>query len=164
MIWRRKWQPTPVYLPGKSHGQRSTVHAVSRVGHNLATKPPTPNYIQSVQFSCSVLSDSLWPHESQHTRPPCPSPTPRVYPNLCPSSRWCHPAISSSSFPSPASNRIQYDVQICGTSHTHTHTHTLIHKYIILYVAMWTSGKNARWSQNTNLLLLQTIDFCVSLD
>ena len=53
----------------------------------------------SVQFSCSVVSDSLWPHESQHTRPPCPSPTPGVHPNSCASSRWCHPAISSSVVP-----------------------------------------------------------------
>ena len=53
----------------------------------------------SVQFSCSVVSDSLWPHESQHARPPCPSSTPRAYSNLCPSSRWCHPAISSSVVP-----------------------------------------------------------------
>ena len=45
------------------------------------------------------MSDSLWPHESQHARPPYPSPTPRVYPNSCPSSRWCHPAISSSVVP-----------------------------------------------------------------
>ena len=55
--------------------------------------------ISSVQFSCSVVSNSLWPHESQHTRPPCPSPTPGVYPNLCPSSQWCHPDISSSVIP-----------------------------------------------------------------
>ena len=53
----------------------------------------------SVQFSRSVVSDSLRPHELQHARPPCPSPTPRVYPNSCPSSRWCHPAISSSVIP-----------------------------------------------------------------
>ena len=52
-----------------------------------------------VQFSSSVMSNSLWPHESQHARPPCPSPTPRVYPNSCPSSQWCHPAISSSVVP-----------------------------------------------------------------
>ena len=52
--------------------------------------------ISSVQFSRSVLSDSLRPHESQHVRPPCPSPTPGVYSNSRPSSRWCHPAISSS--------------------------------------------------------------------
>ena len=50
----------------------------------------------SVQFSSSVVSNSLWPHESQHARPPCPSPTPGVHPNSCASSRWCHPAISSS--------------------------------------------------------------------
>ena len=53
----------------------------------------------SVQFSHSVVSDSLQPHELQHARPPCPSPTPGVYPNSCPSSRWCHPAISSSVIP-----------------------------------------------------------------
>ena len=53
----------------------------------------------SVQFSHSVVSDSLRPHESQHARPPCPSPTPRVHPNSCPSSQWCHPAISSSVVP-----------------------------------------------------------------
>ena len=53
----------------------------------------------SVQLSHSVVSDSLRPHELQHARPPCPSPTPRVHPNSCPSSRWCHPAISSSVIP-----------------------------------------------------------------
>ena len=52
--------------------------------------------IRSVHFSRSVVSNSLQPHESQHTRPPCPSPTPGVYLNLCPLSWWCHPAISSS--------------------------------------------------------------------
>ena len=53
----------------------------------------------SVQFSCSVVSDSLRPHESQHTRPPCPSPTPGVHSDSRPSSQWCHPAISSSVLP-----------------------------------------------------------------
>ena len=48
----------------------------------------------SIQFSHSVISDSLWPHELQHTRPPCPSPTPWVHSNSRPSSQWCHPAIS----------------------------------------------------------------------
>ena len=56
-------------------------------------------YISSVQFSCSVVSDSLWPHELQHAKPPCPSPTPTVYPNSCLLSRWCRPAISSSVVP-----------------------------------------------------------------
>ena len=55
--------------------------------------------ILPVQFSHSVVSDSLRPHELQHARPPCPSPTPGIYPNSCPSSRWCHPAISSSVVP-----------------------------------------------------------------
>ena len=55
--------------------------------------------INSVQFSCSVVSDSLRPHESQHARPPCPSPTPRVHSNSCPLNRGCHPAISSSVVP-----------------------------------------------------------------
>ena len=55
--------------------------------------------LSSVQFSRSVVSNSLKPHELQHARPPCPSPTPRVHPNSCPLSRWCHPKISSSVIP-----------------------------------------------------------------
>ena len=53
----------------------------------------------SVQFSHSVMSDSLWPHGLQHARHPCPSPTPGVHPNSCPLSWWCHPIISSSVIP-----------------------------------------------------------------
>ena len=67
-----------------------------RVGHDWATNT---YLLTSVQFSHSVMSDSLRPHESQHARPPCPSPTPRVHSNSRPSSRWCHPAISSSVIP-----------------------------------------------------------------
>ena len=59
---------------------------------------PSP-WFSSVQFSCSVMSDSLWPRELRHTRPPCPSPTPRVHSNSRPSSSWGHPAISSSVVP-----------------------------------------------------------------
>ena len=55
--------------------------------------------ISSVQFGRSVVSDSLRPHGLQHARPSCPSPTPRVYPNSCPLSRWCHPTTSSSLVP-----------------------------------------------------------------
>ena len=55
--------------------------------------------LSSVQFSCSAMSDSLWPHGLHHARPPCPSPTPGVYSNSCPSSQWCHLAISSSVVP-----------------------------------------------------------------
>ena len=55
--------------------------------------------INSVQFSCSVVYDFLQPHGLQHARTPCPSPAPRVYPNSCPLSLWCHPTISSSVIP-----------------------------------------------------------------
>ena len=55
--------------------------------------------LSSVQFSRWVVSDSLQPHEPQHTTPPCPSPTHEVYSNSCPSSQWCHPATSSSVVP-----------------------------------------------------------------
>ena len=57
------------------------------------------NHFCSVQFSCSIVSDSLRPHGLQHARPPCSSPTPRVYSKSCPLSRWCHPTISSSVVP-----------------------------------------------------------------
>ena len=71
----------------------------------------------SVHFSRSVVSNSLQPHEPQHARPPCPSPTPGVHPNPCPLSRWCHPPISSSvvpfssclqSFPTSGSFQMKY--------------------------------------------------------
>ena len=58
-----------------------------------------PVVFSSIQFSRSVMSNSLQPHESQHARLPCPSPTPRIYSNSCPLGRWCHPAISSSVIP-----------------------------------------------------------------
>ena len=57
------------------------------------------HWTSSVQFSRSVVSNSLWPHEPQHTRPPCPSPTPGVHPNPCALSWWFHPTISSSVVP-----------------------------------------------------------------
>ena len=63
---------------------------------NLAQYPEDSS---SVQFSRSVMSDSLWLYEPQHTRPPCPSPTPRVHSDSHPSSQWCHPTISSSIIP-----------------------------------------------------------------
>ena len=70
----------------------------------LSSETPTLMYsldfqVLSVQFSCSVVSDSLWPHELQHARPPCPLPTHGVYSNSYSSSRWCHPIISSSVIP-----------------------------------------------------------------
>ena len=61
--------------------------------------PSILTLFSSVQFSLWVMSDSLRPHESQHARPPCPSPTPRVYSHACPSSQWCTPTVSSSVVP-----------------------------------------------------------------
>ena len=120
IIQRRQWHPTPVLLPGKSHGWRSlAVHGVMKsrtrlsdftftfhfqvLEKEMATHSsvlawripgmgepgglPSMGLFSSVQFSHSVVSDSLRPHESQHTRPPCPSPTPRVHPDSCPSSQ-----------------------------------------------------------------------------
>ena len=62
------------------------------------TRQPSPHH-HLPKFNHSFVSDSLQPHESQHSRPPCPSPTPRVYSDSCPLSWWCHPAISSSVIP-----------------------------------------------------------------
>ena len=82
-------------------------------------------YLLVSQLSRSVMSDSLWPHELQHARPPCPSPTPRVHPNRCPLSRWCHTTISSSvvpisscpqSFPASGSFPMSQISASCGQS------------------------------------------------
>ena len=67
----------------------------SLVGSGFPSQDPI-----SVQFSCSVVSNSLWPHGPQHARLPCPSPSPGACSNSCPSSQWCHPTISSSVIPS----------------------------------------------------------------
>ena len=75
----------------------------------------------SVLFSCSVVSDSSWPHGRQHARPPCPSPSPRTCPNSCPLSQWCHPTILSSVVPFssclqsfPASGFFSNDSALCS--------------------------------------------------
>ena len=95
--WSRKWQPTLVFLPEKFCGQRSLVGCIPW-SHKESSNWETEHthHTSSVQLSCSVVSDSLQPHESQHTRPPCPSPTPEVHSDSRPSSQCCHPAISSS--------------------------------------------------------------------
>ena len=81
--------PSP-FCPTKGKLIRKSAHFL---WHNQEVQ------IRSDQISRSVVSDSLRPHESQHARPPCPSPTPGVHSESCPSSQWCHPAISSSVFP-----------------------------------------------------------------
>ena len=109
ILWKRKWQPTPVFLPGKSDGQRSLVHYSPRgpkgIEHDFSTKQPQ---FCSVQLSRSVVSYSLQPHEPQHARPPCPSPTPGIYrlmsiESVMPSNHLilCHPLLLlTSTFPS----------------------------------------------------------------
>ena len=78
------------------------------------------NWTTPVQFSHSVVSDSLRPHGLQHTRLPCPLPTPRACSNSCPLSRWCHPTISSSSSPSPpAFNLSHHQVLFQWVSSSH---------------------------------------------
>ena len=71
--------------------KRNSMHISNHVPYPI----PSP----SVQLSCSVMCDSLWPHGPQHARPPCPSPAPEVYPNSCPLSWWSHLTISSSIIP-----------------------------------------------------------------
>ena len=85
--------PIPESNPGLPHCRQILYH--------LSCKGSLRMLTVSVQFSHPVMSDSLRLHGQHHTRPPCPSPTPRVYPNSCPLSWWCHPTISSSVSPSP---------------------------------------------------------------
>ena len=74
----------------------SPIHSFSDLAFKLMPWTNMKCSISSVQFSHSVMPDSLWHHGLQHARPPCPSSTPRVYLNSCPLSWWCHPTISSS--------------------------------------------------------------------
>ena len=75
-------------------------HLVDSIGYTIRRSQGEREEHLVLQFRRSVLSDSLRPHEPQHARSPCPSPTPRVYPNACPLCRWCHQAISPSVVPS----------------------------------------------------------------
>ena len=95
---------------------------------------------RSDQISRSVMSDSLWPHELQHARPPCPSPTPRVHPDSHPSSQWCHPAISSSVVPFSSKT-----IRINGSSKVSVYTDSVYkcHFYFSL-LAMNTSKTKFR--------------------
>ena len=125
-------RPHGLYCPWNSPGQNTGVFAfpfsrgssqprdrtqVSRIAGKFFTSWATREAYQfsSVQFSRSVVSDSLRPHESQHARPPCPSPTHGVLPDSRPSSGWCHPAISFSVIPSPTLTSI----------HDHRKNHSL---------------------------------------
>ena len=91
------WSGLPFPPPGDLLNQGTEPRSPSLQADSLPSESPVQ--FSSVQFRCSVVSDSLQPHESQHARPPCPSPTPGVYTKSCPSSQWCHPAISFSVIP-----------------------------------------------------------------
>ena len=114
-----KWNPCPIPLSSWDRPLLSFLYG------------PTLQ-LSSVQFSHSVMSDSLRPHGLQHARPPCPSPTPGVYPNSCPLNWWCHPTISSSvtpfssrlqSFPESGSFQTLYPYMTTGkTIHSFDHT------------------------------------------
>ena len=93
MIWKQchsKCSPTTIFY----FIYKITVNIILKIWIRLYF-----SWVSSVQFSCSVMSDSLWPHEPQHARPPCPSPTPGVHPNPYPLTWWCHPTTSSSIVP-----------------------------------------------------------------
>ena len=95
------WSGLPCHPPGDcpSPGIEPASLMSRALTGRFLTPSSTWSWIQSIQFSRSVVSDSLRCHELQHSRPPCPSPTPEVYSNSCPLSRWCHPTISSSVVP-----------------------------------------------------------------
>ena len=102
-VWGPKWKPvlSPVCTCSWGTGEASQVPVWLWATRSAGRAPWLwlPLQFSSIQFSHSVVSASLQPHESQHTRPPCPSRTPGLHSNSCPSSRWCHPAISSSVIP-----------------------------------------------------------------
>ena len=105
------WDTWELRLPT---GDRTCNPLVGRLSLNHWT---AREVLISVQFSHSVVSNSLRPHEPQHTRPPCPSPTPRVYTNPCLLSLWCHPTISSPSSPAPNPSQHQGLFQWVSSSH-----------------------------------------------
>jgi len=91
------WYPEGQWILSRINKNKSTIESAELWREE--EKSHQSRFFFSVQFSCSVLSDSLRPHELQHARLPCLSRTHGVHPNSCPSSQWCHPAISSSVVP-----------------------------------------------------------------
>ena len=105
------------------------------------------NCVSSVQFSCSVVSESLQPHGLQHAKPPCPSPTPRVYSNSCPLSQWCYPTISSSVIPfSSCLQSFQYQGLFKWVSSSHQVAKVL--EFQLQHQSFW-------WTPRTNLFAVQ---------
>ena len=101
-VWPLGWEDTleegegtHLQYSGLENSMDYLVHGVTKSQTQLSNFP-----FSSVPSSCSVVSNSVWPHRLPHARPPCPSPIPRAYSNSRPSSQWCHPTISSSVVPS----------------------------------------------------------------
>ena len=117
--------------------------------------------ITSDQISRSVVSDSLQPHEPQHARPPCPSPTPRVHSDSRPSSQWCHPAISSavvpfSSCPQSLPASVQHTLNISIT--VWTPTFIILSIYLISSIISWSTWFNTTFcDEGNNLYLFSSI-------
>ena len=94
-LWMRRWIKSGIFLHWISFSIKRERH--SDTYYDMCET--WGYYTNLIQFSCAVMSNSLQHHEPQHARPPCPSPTPGVYSNSCPSSQWCHPTLSSSVLP-----------------------------------------------------------------
>ena len=101
ILWSQRWRSSIQSVKTRLGADCGSDHELVIAKFRLKLKKvgKTTRPFSSVQFSHSVMSDSLWPHEWQHARPPCPSPTPGVHSDSRPSSQWCHPAISSSVLP-----------------------------------------------------------------
>ena len=95
----RSSNPTPGHISRQNYNSKRYMHCCVNSSPIHNNHDMHGNNLSSGQFTRSVMSDSLRPHELQHTRPPCPPPIPRVHPNPCPWSQWCHPTILCSVVP-----------------------------------------------------------------
>ena len=137
----------------KPHLHKSTLKCYLK--QNFLKCINTLTWIGSVQFSRSVMSDSLRPHEQQHARPPCPSPTPGVHPNSCPLSQWCHqPSHLLSSPSSPALNLSQQQRLFKSVSSLHQVAKVL--EFQLHYQSFqWTSRTDVFRMNRLDLLAVQ---------
>ena len=128
-------------------------------------------FIHLLPFSCSVKSDSLWPHGLQHTRPPCPSPTPGVYSNSCPLSWWCHPTISYSvvpfssplqSFSTSGSFPMRYHTSLIKKDQDGYSTASIIQTFQSLKFQQWHETKVKHPQLTTWKLSGEYSVFCIS--
>jgi len=124
LAWRIPGTEEPGGMPSMGlhrvrHDWSDLAAAAARYKSRPIENAQLQRWISSVQFSHSVISNSLWPHGLQHARPPCPSPTPRAYSNSCPLSQWCHPTILSSVSPSPPTSNLSQHQGLLNESVLH---------------------------------------------